>query len=70
MAHDWMYAVDVYDDNTQKNVGFLEINRRIQEIAVDARGRLAAGEKAAPVGLLTSDERDAWAAVSKISSMI
>lgn len=64
MIHEWMYSVDVYDDNTQKNVGFQEIERRIRDIVLDAQGRLSAGEKAIAVGLLSGDDRDVWATVS------
>lgn len=64
MVHEWMYSVDVYDDNVQRNVGFQEIERRIHDIVVDAQGRLSTGEKAVAVSILSSDDRDVWATVS------
>ena len=64
MVHEWMYSVDVYDENTQRNAGFQEIERRIRDVVLDAQGRLSEGEKAIAVGMLSSDDRDVWATVS------
>jgi hypothetical protein len=40
-----------------------ELERRLRCVARDAALRLASGEKAVPVGVLTSDQRDRWAQV-------
>jgi hypothetical protein len=40
-----------------------ELERRLRSVASDAARRLASGEKAFPVGVLSSDGRDRWAEV-------
>jgi carnitine O-acetyltransferase len=40
-----------------------EIEARFRAIVLDVESRLANGEKAFPVGVLSADERDRWAEV-------
>ncbi|KAJ7030394.1 acyltransferase ChoActase/COT/CPT [Mycena alexandri] len=63
MVHNWCYAIPVYHPATSppKLVDVQEIEARIRSAVVDAQQRLAAGEKAVPVGALTADDRDKWA---------
>lgn len=69
MLHNWIYSIDVYSDRTgpegasPKHIGFPEIERRLREVVVDARDRMLFGDRPAPIGILTSDERDTWAKV-------
>jgi len=60
MLHDWCYAVDVYDEH-QTCLGVMEIEKRIRAVVEDVEMRLGRGEKAVPVGVLSSDDRDIWA---------
>ena len=63
MLADWMYAVEVVGaDGVPLNAPIIE--RRLRAVVRDARKRLADGERAVPVGVLTTDERDHWADVS------
>ncbi|EMD31314.1 hypothetical protein CERSUDRAFT_163178 [Gelatoporia subvermispora B] len=58
-VHDWLYAVEVLDQELQPlKAG--EIGRRLNAVVDDAEKRLARGEKAVPVGVLTADDRDHW----------
>jgi hypothetical protein len=41
----------------------VELERRLSSVARDAAQRLASGERAVPVGVLSSDGRDRWAEV-------
>ncbi|EJD06449.1 carnitine acetyltransferase [Fomitiporia mediterranea MF3/22] len=59
MLHDWIYVVDVYDGGNT-NIGHIELEKRIRDIVLDADRRLASGERALPIGVLTSDNRDNW----------
>ena len=63
MLHDWLYAVEAFN-HSGKILDFLELERRLRAIAVDAMRRLANGEAAPPVGMLSADDRDQWATVS------
>ena len=40
-----------------------EIETRIRAVVLDVEQRLASGERALSVGVLSADDRDAWAAV-------
>lgn len=63
MLYDWCYAIEVCDQ-TRKTFDFSELENRLTAIVKDANHRLAKGEKAVPVGILSADSRDEWAAVS------
>ncbi|KAJ6531909.1 carnitine acetyltransferase [Mycena capillaripes] len=55
------YAIPVYHPSSPpKLIAAHEIETRIRSAVVDAEQRLAAGEKAVPIGALTADERDRW----------
>lgn len=69
MLHDWLYAMDAYD-NSSHNVGPREIERRLRHIVFDAKERLLAKESATPIGILSSDDRDTWAEVSLICAFL
>ncbi|KAJ7104046.1 acyltransferase ChoActase/COT/CPT [Mycena belliarum] len=61
MVHNWCYAIPVYHPaSPPKLMGVQEIEMRIRSVVADARKRLAAGERAIPIGALTADERDKW----------
>jgi Choline/Carnitine o-acyltransferase len=64
MLHDWLYSVDVYDDAHQNLLKVGEIEKRFRAVVADATSRIARGERAIPVGLLSADRRDIWAKVS------
>ena len=62
MVADWLYAVEVANlDGRPLPPATLE--RRLLAVVQDAKSRLAAGEHAVPVSVLTTDERDQWAKV-------
>jgi hypothetical protein len=52
-----------------KRVPPAELERRLHCIARDAAKRLASGERAIPVGVLSSDGRDRWAEVCTFFSV-
>ncbi|KII85049.1 hypothetical protein PLICRDRAFT_45160 [Plicaturopsis crispa FD-325 SS-3] len=60
MVHDWCYAVEVYDSH-DRYVPAESIEKRLQEVVLDAQARLANGDTAVPVSVLSADERDQWA---------
>ncbi|KAJ6576609.1 acyltransferase ChoActase/COT/CPT [Mycena vulgaris] len=62
MVHGWCYAIPVYNHLTSPPtlLEVQELETRIRSVVVDARRRLAAGEKAVPIGALTADDRDRW----------
>ncbi|EGN98888.1 hypothetical protein SERLA73DRAFT_54801 [Serpula lacrymans var. lacrymans S7.3] len=61
MVHDFCYAVEVYDShNRQIPVDVIE--QRLREVVNDVSNRIERGDVAVPVGVLTADERDTWAA--------
>ncbi|TDL25783.1 acyltransferase ChoActase/COT/CPT [Rickenella mellea] len=60
LIHDWCYAVEIYDKDG-KIISYAETERRIRDAVLDASRRIAGGEEAVPVGVLTSDHRDTWA---------
>ena len=62
MLHDWIYAMDVCDGGNT-NIGYNEIEKRIRYVVLDVEKRLTSGERAVPIGVLTSDARDVWAKV-------
>jgi hypothetical protein len=62
MVNDWIYAVEVYDKN-RKLYSVDDIEQRLRSVVQDATRRKQAGEKAVPVGILSSDHRDRWTEV-------
>lgn len=62
MVNDWIYAVEVYDEN-RKPYSVDDIEQRLRSVVQDATQRKKAGEKAVPVGVLSSDHRDRWTEV-------
>ncbi|KAG6888425.1 hypothetical protein C0992_008505 [Termitomyces sp. T32_za158] len=65
--HNWFYTIDVYrEPNSPSDIPRLvtprEIATHIRAVVLDVEQRLANGERALPVGILSADDRDAWAA--------
>ncbi|KAH8117830.1 carnitine acetyltransferase [Phellopilus nigrolimitatus] len=60
MIHDWIYVLDVYDSEPLETE-HRELERRIRDVVIDAEGRLMSGERAPPVAVLSSDDRETWA---------
>ncbi|KAG6910853.1 hypothetical protein DXG01_007169 [Tephrocybe rancida] len=65
--HNWFYAIDVYHTpDSPTDIPHLmtprEIATRIRAVVLDVEQRLSNGEKALPVGVLSADDRDTWAA--------
>ena len=63
MASNWTYAVEVIDANGGIASPAL-LEQRLLAVVEDVQSRLARGERAVPVGVLTTDDRDQWAKVS------
>ena len=66
MACDWLYTLSLYDENGESET-FLNIESQIRDIVTDVSRRVARGERAVPVGILSSDHRDTWAAVRTLA---
>jgi hypothetical protein len=62
LLHDWCYTIDVYDTDWRP-VPWEEIERRLGAVVRDVEERRGRGERAVPVSVLTSDERNRWAEV-------
>ncbi|KAI0671738.1 acyltransferase ChoActase/COT/CPT [Trametes maxima] len=57
---DWMYAIEtIAPGGTPLPADVIE--KRLRAVISDAQARLRRGERAAPVGVLTTDDRDHWA---------
>ena len=66
MTADWMYAVEaVGPDGSPVEPAILE--HRLRGIVHDAQTRFEKGERAVPVAVLTTDDRDRWADVSELA---
>ncbi|KAG5651360.1 hypothetical protein H0H81_008929 [Sphagnurus paluster] len=68
--HNWFYAIPVYHQtNSPTDVPQLmspkEIAAQISAVVLDVEQRLTSGESAVPIGILTADHRDHWAANQK-----
>ncbi|KAF8206302.1 acyltransferase ChoActase/COT/CPT [Mycena galopus ATCC 62051] len=57
MVYGWCYAIPVYEP---ASISVQELEARIRAVVIDAQQRLAAGEKAVHIGVLTADDRDKW----------
>jgi hypothetical protein len=62
LVFDWFYAVEVAGP-TGDPLPVEVIERRLRQVAQDARARRRRGEEAVPVGILSSDHRDNWSKV-------
>ncbi|GBE88380.1 hypothetical protein SCP_1301950 [Sparassis crispa] len=58
--HDWFYVLEVLDESFQP-IRPGEIESKLRAIVADVEDRLARGERAVPVGVLSADDRDIWA---------
>lgn len=66
LIRDFFYAIEVYDES-RKPHDPATIERRLWSCVRDAERRLASGERAKPIGILTTDGRDRWAEVRFLS---
>jgi len=62
LIHDFFYIVEVYDESRKPHSPRV-IERRLWSCVRDVERRLASGERAKPVGILSTDDRDRWAEV-------
>ena len=62
LIHDFFYVVEVYDETCKPHSPGL-IERRLWSCVRDVDRRLASGERAKPIGILSTDHRDRWAEV-------
>ena len=62
LIHDFFYVVEVYDESCKPHDP-ATIERRLWSCVHDVERRLASGERAKPIGILTADDRDRWTAV-------
>lgn len=62
LIHDFFYSVEVYDEFRKPHDPAI-IEQRLWSCARDVERRLALGERAKPIGILTTDDRDRWAEV-------
>jgi hypothetical protein len=70
LIDDFIYSVDIFapiqdgSDAVSEPLDVAEIAKRFAAAVADVRQRLAAGEQAPRVGLLTADDRDSWTKVT------
>jgi len=62
LIHDFFYVVEVYDQSRKPHLPGI-IERRLWSCVRDVERRLASGEQAKPIGILSTDDRDRWAEV-------
>ena len=62
LVHDFFYAVEVYDESCKPHPPGV-IERRLWSCVRDVEQKLASGERAKSIGILTTDDRDRWAEV-------
>ncbi|KAF8896423.1 carnitine acetyltransferase [Infundibulicybe gibba] len=66
MIHNWFYTVTVTrptsDPARPELIPVREIETQIHGVVLDVERRLADGERAVPIGILSADQRDLWAA--------
>ena len=63
LIHDFFYVVEVYDESRKPYPPGI-IEGRLWSCVRDVERRLASGERAKPIGILSTDDRDRWAEVS------
>jgi hypothetical protein len=68
MLHNWFYTITVYHppESSSSRPRLLEpceIASQLRAIMFDAEQRLADGERAVPIGILSADDRDRWSEV-------
>jgi len=66
LIHDFFYVVEVYDESRKPHSPGL-IEWRLWSCVRDVERRLALGERAKPIGILGTDDRDLWAEVRFLS---
>lgn len=64
MFHNFCYTIPIYSTSGKLALP-RDIYRRLRNVVADVDSRLKAGEKAFPIGVLSSDDRDIWAKVRK-----
>ena len=62
LIHDFFYVVEVYDESCKPHSPGI-VERSLWSCVRDVERRLASGERAKPIGILTTDDRDRWAEV-------
>lgn len=62
LIHDFFYAVEVYDESRKPHSPGI-IERRLWSCVRDVERRLVSGERAKPIGILSTDNRDRWSEV-------
>lgn len=71
-VHNWFYTVTVFEaasnltESAHRLLSAQELERRLSDVVSDAARRYSSGERAVPIGVLSSDERDKWAEVCTI----
>ena len=60
LIHDWIYAMDIHHTDG-KAIDHIKIEQCLRDIATDAAARLASGNVAPAVNVLSADERGIWA---------
>jgi hypothetical protein len=67
LIHDFFYLVEVQDESCKlHSPGVIE--RRLWSCVRDVERRLASGEQAKPIGILSTDDRDRWTKVGFLLS--
>ena len=61
-VHDWLYAVEVLDEDLQI-ITMRELERRLLGIVLDVAERMTQGSSAPLISVLGADDRDQWAKV-------
>jgi hypothetical protein len=62
LIHDFFYAVEVYSESRKPHTP-AAIERQLWSCVRDVQRKLSSGERAKPIGILTTDDRDRWAKV-------
>src|SRR5688572_12161661 len=67
VIHNYFYAITVYTPpspaSAMQLLNVLDIERQLRAVVLDVEQRLAKGETAVPIGVLSADDRDNWAKV-------
>ncbi|TFK70341.1 acyltransferase ChoActase/COT/CPT [Pluteus cervinus] len=67
VVHDYFYSITVYSppapgSTSPQLLNVVDIEQQIRAVVRDVEKRLSNGERATPIGVLSSDDRDRWAA--------